>query len=157
DLRLDRGGGPGRGGLPAAGEGHQVGEQLGGGVVGDQKGVAHQLRERLGVNLGRRRALGGGGPGGLAGDRAPRLLEQRGEALGGVAGRGGGLGAVLLAVVPSLLQRERGGGGHPAAGPAVVPPGRVHPADEERVVQRHRDLGGALLRGELGRLLGQVP
>src|SRR5699024_6094003 len=104
----------------------------------------------------RRRTLGGGGLGELPGDGEPGLVEQLAEALGGVPGRGGRLGAVLLAVEPSLLQRERGGGSHPASVPAVAAPGRVGAADEVAVVERERDLGGPLRRGELRRLLGQI-
>src|SRR5699024_7775425 len=75
---------------------------------------------------------------------------------GGVAGRSGRLGAVLLAVEPSLVQREGGGGRHPAPVPTVAAPGRVGSADEVAVVQSDRDLGGPLRRGELRRLLGQI-
>src|SRR5699024_12734467 len=84
------------------------------------------------------------------------LVEQLGEAFGGVTGRSGRLGAVLLAVEPSLVQGEGGGGRHPAPVPTVAAPGRVGSADEVAVVQSDRDLGGPLRRGELRRLLGQI-
>src|SRR5699024_297164 len=137
DLRLHGGGGPGRGGVLAAGVGHQVGEQFGGGVVGDQQGVADDLLERRGGDLDGRRLLRRLGRGDLPRDGQAGLAEQLGEAVGGVAGGGGGFGSVLLLVEPALVQGEGGGGGHPAAGRPVVAPRLVAAADEEGVVQRH--------------------
>ena len=152
DLGLDRGGGPGRRGLLPSGEGHQVGEQLRRGVVGDQQGSAHDLLERLGVDLDRGRRIGRGALGDLTGDLDPGIGQELREPFGGVAGRVERFRPVLLAVQPSAVKRERRGGGHPAVGGAVVAPGRVVPTDQIAVVVGDRDLVDLLSRCQLGRL-----
>src|SRR5699024_10843908 len=155
-LRLDRGGGAAGGGLLAPGQRHQVSEQFSGGVVRDQQGVADQLGQRRGDDL---RDRSGGGRltrGDLAAGLQPLLGQQLGEQLGGVTGRVARFGAVLVLVQPALLDRERSGRGHPAAGSAVVAPGGVLASAEGAGVEHQGDLLGVLLAGQRRGVGGQL-